>query len=133
MGVQMTELSAKQQAFVDLYILNLNASDKKSNTQIAIDAGYNENSAYSQASRLLSKDKIKQAIELKFSENSMSANEVLKHLADIARGDIQGVDINNRLKALDLMAKHHNLTNKMDVTSGGEPIILQTGMDINEL
>ena len=52
----MSKLTAKQQRFVDEYLIDLNA------TQAAIRCGYAENSARITASRLLSKDNIQQAV-----------------------------------------------------------------------
>jgi phage terminase small subunit len=52
----MADLTAKQQRFVDEYLIDLNAK------QAAIRAGYSDKTAEVQASRLLSYAKIKQAI-----------------------------------------------------------------------
>lgn len=111
----MSELTAKQQAFIDLHIINLNAPVKKSQTQIAIDAGYAIKAAAQQASRMLNNANIQKAIQSRFSETAMSSNEVLHHLSDIARGAVKDVDINQRLKALSELAKYHNLTNTTQI------------------
>jgi phage terminase small subunit len=119
-------LTAKQQSFVDLYIINLNATNKTTNTQLAINAGYGVKSAHVTASHLLKNPKIKDAIQSKFTINAMSANETLHHLSDIARGTVKDSDLGSRLRALDLMAKHHNLTNRHELSgANGEPIVYQ--------
>lgn len=65
-------------AFVNEYLVDFNA------TQAAIRAGYSEKSAYSIGWENLRKPEIVEAIR----EKSMSAEEVLIRLADIARGDM---------------------------------------------
>ena len=74
----MSELNPKQARFVEEYLRDFNG------TQAAIRTGYSARSARTQAARLLANDSILAAI----SERSMSADEVLSRIADIARGDI---------------------------------------------
>lgn len=74
----MSELTPKQARFVEEYLKDFNG------TQAAIRTGYSARSARTQAARLLANDNILAAI----SEQSMSADEVLSRIADIARGDI---------------------------------------------
>ena len=142
-------LTKKQQAFVIEYVKDFNG------TQAAIRAGYSENTAAVIASENLTKPNITEAIENYFADKIMSANEVLYHLTEVARGDIgelithygepdlesatelgktnliqsiktktivSGKDdsethytefkLYDRLRALDLLARFHDLTNK---------------------
>lgn len=76
-------LAAKQRRFVDAYFeYGFNG------TQAVIEAGYSENGAAVQATRLLRNAKVKAAISERLDEAAMPANEVLARLADIARSDI---------------------------------------------
>lgn len=72
-------LSKKQQAFVEHYLREWNA------TRAALLAGYAERSARQQGSRLLSNDDIQAVIQARLDELKMSADEVLLRLADQAR------------------------------------------------
>jgi len=72
----------KQKAFIEEYLKDFNA------TQAAIRAGYSERSAYSQGQRLLNNDEVSEAIQERLNELHMSADEALKLLSDIARGDL---------------------------------------------
>jgi len=78
-------LTHKQQAFVNAYLRTRNA------TKAALEAGYSENTARQQGSRLLSNVDIKQIIKEHFEADAMSSAEVLHHLAHIARGDVDEV------------------------------------------
>lgn len=71
-------LSNKQRMFILEYVKDWNA------TQAAIRAGYSEQTAYSQGSRLLKDVEISKAID----EHIMSAEEAANILTDIARGDM---------------------------------------------
>lgn len=104
-------LTTKQHAFVILYVANIGATPKQTQTQIAIDAGYSERSAHSTASDLLKNPKIQRAIAIEFEKHAMPKNEVLYHLSNIARGDVKETTLGDRLRALDMLAKYHNLTN----------------------
>ena len=143
-------LNNKQIMFAIEYTKDFNA------TQAAIRAGYSKKSAYSQGHELLKKPEIDAYVRARISEAAMEADEVLFHLAAIARGDMQllldrnglpdiesakasgatnlikkwkfrtitqtdkdgnGSDIHevevepyDRLQALSLLAKHHQLT-----------------------
>ena len=74
------ELTHKQQRFIEEYCVDFNA------TQAAIRAGYSEKTAYSIGQRLLKNVEIKAAIEARIKKKTMSADEALTRLADIARG-----------------------------------------------
>ena len=71
-------LSNKQQAFVTEYLRDFNA------TQAAIRAGYSENAARGQGSRLLANADISAAIN----ERKMNADEVLLSITEQGRSDI---------------------------------------------
>lgn len=77
-------LSAKQQAFVNEYLTDFNA------TRAAERAGYmgDENTLAATGSRLLRNDKISEAVKTRLSEKAMVADEVLMRLADHARGNL---------------------------------------------
>ncbi|MAS33560.1 MAG: terminase small subunit [Anaerolineaceae bacterium] len=75
-------LTHKQQLFVDAYLRCWNA------TRAAIEAGYSEKTARQQGSRLLTNVDVQDAIQKKMAESAMNTNEVLYHLAQIARGDV---------------------------------------------
>ncbi len=76
------KLSAKQQCFVDEYLIDLNA------TQAAIRAGYSPKTAREQASRMLSKASISAAIACAMAERSkrtgITQDRVLEELAKVA-------------------------------------------------
>lgn len=74
-------LTAKQQAFINEYLHDFNA------TQAAIRAGYSERTAGSIGHQNLKKLEISEEIERRIEENTMSANEVLIRLAEQARAE----------------------------------------------
>lgn len=76
------QLNIKQQAFVEEYLKDFNA------TQAAIRAGYSAKTAYSIGSRLLKDVEVSRAIKAHVAERAMGADEVLLRLADIARGSL---------------------------------------------
>lgn len=83
------KLTAKQQRFVEEYLVDLNA------TQAAIRAGYSEKTAYSIGNENLSKPEIANAIQshmdTRSQETKIDANYVLngiKRLADMCSGEI---------------------------------------------
>lgn len=145
-------LTGKQRRFVDAYIVCLNA------TEAARRAGYNgdERSLAVIGSENLRNVDILTAMDRCLNAYAMSANEVLSHLTDIARGDIAdamngmgGIDLTearrrgkshlvkkfkvrsittddqeiiegevemySRLEALNLLAKYHDLVNRVRV------------------
>lgn len=75
-------LSAKQQRFVEEYLVDFNA------TQAAIRAGYSPRSADSQGSRLLKNRKVSRAIQERMAELSrrtgVTAERIMQELARIA-------------------------------------------------
>lgn len=77
--------TGKQQAFIDAYLRCFNATDA------AVVAGYSPKTATVIGCENLSKPNIRAEIDRRIKERSMSADEVLTRLADIARGDIAGL------------------------------------------
>jgi phage terminase small subunit len=80
-------LTAKQQRFVEEYLIDLNA------TQAAIRAGYSEKTANEQAARMLANVSIQEAIRKAMEERSkrteITADNVLKEFWSIAKDDIK--------------------------------------------
>lgn len=79
----VSELTDKEQAFVQHYLTCWNASEA------ARLAGYSEKSARSIGSENLTKPNIRAAIAARMAEQAMDADEALARLADLARGDIR--------------------------------------------
>lgn len=87
------ELTQKQKIFVERYCIHFNGS------KACREAGYSEDSAKEIASENLTKPNIKQAINKRLSELSMSAEEATKRLSDMGRGSIESfldIDDNGR-------------------------------------
>lgn len=80
-------LNIKQKRFADEYIICPNA------TRAAINAGYSEKTAYSIGQRLLKKVEVKDYIDEQLKklecEKIAKADEVLKYLTSVLRGEIQ--------------------------------------------
>lgn len=111
------KLTTKQRLFVEAYLANPNA------TQAAIKAGYSEKTAYSQGQRLLKNVEIAKLIGERVESVVMSADEVLTELAAIAKGGYSTYK-GDKLKALELVGKHHKLfTDKTELTgANGGPV-----------
>lgn len=120
-----TNLTKKQQAFVDEYLIDLNGA------QAAIRAGYSENTAKVIANENLTKPYIKQAIEKALEERKsrvlLTQDQVLKDIALIkqaamldkidSNGNKEMVNFNAALKACELEGKHLAMfTDKVDAT-----------------
>lgn len=85
-------LNSKQELFVEEYLKCFNA------TKAAKAAGYSEKTAYSIGQRLLKEAEIASRVRARLAEAAMDANEVLYHLAQIARGDMDDLlDVNGNL------------------------------------
>jgi phage terminase small subunit len=78
-------LKPQHQTFADAYLRTFNA------TKAAKEAGYSEKTAYSQGSRLLKDVEIQAYVRTRMEEHAMSSTEVLYHLAQIARGDMDDI------------------------------------------
>lgn len=76
-------LTNKQRLFVEHYLTCLNAAEA------ARRSGYSAKSAYAIGSENLTKPEIKAAIDERLQEAAMSADEVLRRLADHARGTLE--------------------------------------------
>jgi len=77
-----TSLTAKQQLFVDDYLIHFNA------TRAAKTAGYSEKTAYSQGQRLLKNVEISTLIESRLKESRMNSDQVMKLMSDIAQSSM---------------------------------------------
>lgn len=129
----MKKLTIKQKKFADEYIKTGNA------TQSAINAGYSENYAKAQSSKLLANVGIKNYIDERMKELEEEAiadqTEVLKFLTRIMRDEekeevlinvgnfeqeVQEVKVSakDRIKAAELLGKRYgSWTDKVDLTS----------------
>ena len=126
----MVKFTAKQQKFIVEYCIDLNA------TQAAIRAGYSPKSARQIGTELLSKLSIREAIDTELDRMRdaalADAYEVERYLTSVLRGQSQaevvvvegigdgcseartmskGPDEKERLKAAEILAKRHGLTN----------------------
>lgn len=162
-------LSDKQEMFVYEYLKCFNA------TKAAKNAGYSEATAKQQGSRLLTNVDVASCIRAHFKQSAMDADEVLSHLAEIARGDMDDLvdsngnpditnarangktrlikkirsrsitteesDINeteieahDRLRALELLGKHHKLfTDKVETSTEIEVTITDAKQRLKHL
>lgn len=81
------ELTEKQKAFADEYIISLNAKEA------AVNAGYSENSAYEIGYENLRKPQIKKYIDERLEEKEAARiatqDEVLEYLTKVMRGEIK--------------------------------------------
>lgn len=133
----MAKLTAKQQRFVDEYLIDLNA------TQAAIRAGYSKQTARKIAQENLTKLDIKNRIEERMAEKEKeliaNQNEVLEYLTSVMRGRsrasvvvVENIgdymsqaremekspDEKERLKAAELLGKRYGLFDKRDTAAG---------------
>ncbi|WP_313515176.1 terminase small subunit [Sphingobacterium sp.] len=76
------KLTAKQQLFIDNYLIHFNA------TKAAIQAGYSEKTAYSIGSELLKKPELSALIESRLKESRMNSDQVMKLMSDIAQSSM---------------------------------------------
>lgn len=124
-------LTAKQQRFVEEYLVDLNA------TQAAIRAGYSEKTARSQGQRLLTKVDIQKALarrqETYAKRVEWTVEEILADLRAIATDPAQRPS--DRLKAYELGGKHLGMfTDKLEVAgANGGPIQVQQQVDLSML
>lgn len=127
----MAKLTAKQQRFVDEYLIDLNA------TQAAIRAGYSKGTAYSIGVENLRKPEIQKRIQERMNEKEASLiatqDEILKYLTSVMRGESMSAVIvvedgtpkemdkhpneKERLQAAELLGKRYGLyVEKVDLT-----------------
>lgn len=121
-------LTEKQRRFADEYLIDFNA------TQAAIRAGYSRKTAYSQGQRLLKnvevQEHLKERINKEDDTRIAKGDEVLQFLTQVMRGELDEthidrdgnqvgyVDQRNQIKAAELLAKCHGLTNQNLNVSG---------------
>ncbi len=117
-------LTAKQQRFVEEYLVDLNA------TQAAIRAGYSEKTAQAIGSENLTKPLIAEAIAearaLKSEELSIAAKDVLKGLLLEARREGDGATHSARVTAWTRIGEHLGLFKQVHEHSGLNGAPLQT-------
>ena len=101
----MASLTDQQQLFCSEYLTDRNA------TAAAIRAGYSKVSARCTSSRIMAKPKIKAHIAAL--DSKIKSKHVLSAIETLERISREAVDVENRprdrLKALELLAKHHAL------------------------
>ncbi len=140
----MANMTEKQKRFCDEYLIDLNA------TQAAIRAGYSEKTAYSQGQRILKNVEVKSYIDKQLEQIHSSkiadAEEVLKYLTSVLRGESQSEvvviestgdfmsqartmqkapDEKERLKAAELIGKRYSLfTDKVDLKGTTKVVIV---------
>ena len=99
------DLTAKQQRFVDEYLVDLNA------TQAMIRAGYSPRTANEQGARLLAKASVQEAVrermEARKRDTIASAEEVLEYLSGCLRDEEMHPQY--RQKAAELLGKRYGL------------------------
>lgn len=128
----MSKLTVKQQRFADEYIISGNKY------QSAIKAGYSENYAKGNVSKLLENERVKlyitDRLEQLKKESIAEQDEVLQYLTAVMRGDhkekalvglgmgeqaIRDIDVGakDRIKAAELLGKRYALfTEKQDIS-----------------
>ncbi len=104
MPTNKSKLTRKQQAFVDEYIIDFNA------TRAAIAAGYSKKTARSQAQRLLTNVDIQKAISIAMTKRNertqINADYVLNRLVEIDKMDIADIfDEHSNLLSIDKWPK----------------------------
>lgn len=112
-------LTAKQEAFVAEYLIDLNA------TQAAIRAGYSEKTAQEQGSRLLSNVMVAQAIadgaSKRIQKAEITAQDVLSGLYLEATRTGDGSSHGARVSAWGLLGKYHKLfTDRIEADITGD-------------
>lgn len=118
----MDKLTEKQKRFIDYYVETGNA------TESAILAGYSENSAKQIGSENLTKldAYIKERLDKEEDKRIATANEVLRYLTAVLRGEEKdqfGFDasLKDRNKAAELLGKRYMLfTDKVEQTNKGD-------------
>jgi phage terminase small subunit len=115
-------LTAKQQAFVQEYLIDLNA------TQAAIRAGYSVRSAMEQGYQLLQKTSVSDAIEAARGERmerlEWSADDIMRDIREIAQNR-RGVEPRDRLKAYELAGRHLGMFKDKIEHSGSMGVTIQ--------
>jgi len=113
------ELTAKQQAFVREYLVDLNA------TQAAIRAGYSKRTAYRTGADNLKKPQIAAAVdkakEKRAERTELTQEFVIEGLRGIATDDEQPAA--PRVRAFELLGKHRGMfVDRLDHTTAGQAL-----------
>ena len=121
------KLTPKQEAFVKEYLIDLNA------TQAAIRSGYKEKNAYAIGAENLKKPQIQKAIqeakEARERATIYDAAWVLSEIAKLAKDE--EITPRDRLKALELLGKHHGLWERReDTESHGVKVCIDTETEV---
>lgn len=119
MDMKGKKLTAKQKAFVNEYLVDLNA------TQAAIRAGYSKKTAQEQSSRMLSNVMVQEALKELMDKRSekvgLMADQVLEELkamvmVPLGKLEENGMTCAAKIKAIELAMKHLRILNeKVDV------------------
>lgn len=123
----LPKLTPKQARFVNEYLVDLNA------TQAVLRAGYrmSEKSAATQGNRLLRNVEIQRAIqeqrEAQEKSSTITAEWVRRQIAEIAQ-NVETKD-QDRLKALDMLAKMLGLYERRDEDQQGVKVTFETEME----
>lgn len=143
-------MTDKQKRFANEYLIDCNA------TQAAIRAGYSKKTARAIGNKLLTKADIKsyinEQIEKMLGENIATAEEVMRYLTSVLRGEsksqivvVEGIgdgrsdarrmnklpDEKERLKAAELLGKRFGMFNDKVNIEGAVPVII-SGEDLLE-
>ena len=117
---QASGLTPRQARFVKEYLVDLNG------TQAAIRAGYSSRTANEQAARLLANISVKAAVEAgaatQHAQLDLTAEKVLTELLGVGYATVKSQDIrvSDKLRALELLAKHLGLcTDQVDHKHSG--------------
>ena len=116
----MSKLTTKQQAFVDEYLCDLNA------TQAAIRAGYSVNGARVRGHELLTNSNIAAAIseaqQARQERTQISADWVIAELQDTYHQCRSKGDMGNAVRSLELLGRHHGIFEKDNKQGRGDDI-----------
>lgn len=137
------KLNHRQQVFISEYLKCFNGSEA------ARRAGYAAKNTRNVAYELMNQPKVKAEIEARLREVHMGADEALKLVADMARGEAPTKRVQTttadgtsttetfeKLEALDKILKvHGRYQQNVDLTSGGEPLTVKIikGVTMDEI
>ena len=127
MNDKQPKLTPKQQAFVQEYLIDLNA------TQAAIRAGYSEKTARQTATENLAKPYIAKAVaeaQAKRAETTnRTAADVLKDIQDITKEARNSGDLKTALKGLELESKHIGVPDSLRLLGDKDnPVSVELGV-----
>ena len=131
-------LNEKQKRFCEYYVKNQSAG-KSYFQAYSIDENkkIGMNSAYSNGSKLLKSDKIKNYLNVLRRETKkkamLSVEDIVNELETII-SDVGGVKMSDKLKAIELLGKYHGAwLDKMEVNSNSNIEINLTGIENNPM